>query len=277
MKHIFFMSGTVMTFLLILIGCSSGFKVVQHPDGSDREKLPPATWWSQDPEKGDFWIGVNLQPDPKGFRRYDTTKYGFALNFRTLHYIPDEIDYGVVLWVARPGPNPIPPLGERGSLKLGWDLTQNRDFVIGGRGIEVDGDYYPPFGRFVHATPKDSHHINWTGILKNVFLNLEGRDDTTKESWFVGFMNDGFNIERAPEGSQLKWDNLFHVSNDGKIGIGTTEPSSALDIATTDGALIVPRLTTKQRDLVHAVNGMIIYNTTSQRFNFFENGAWVVK
>jgi hypothetical protein len=62
-----------------------------------------------------------------------------------------------------------------------------------------------------------------------------------------------------------------------KVGIGTTSPQGALDVTSTTGAFIVPRMTTAQRDALTAVNGMIIYNTTTNQFNFYENGAWVTK
>ena len=39
----------------------------------------------------------------------------------------------------------------------------------------------------------------------------------------------------------------------------------------------VPRISASQRDALTAVNGMIIYNTTTDQFNFYENGAWVIK
>jgi hypothetical protein len=63
----------------------------------------------------------------------------------------------------------------------------------------------------------------------------------------------------------------------GKVGVGTTSPQGALDVSSTTGAFIVPRMTTAQRDALTAVNGMIIYNTSTNQFNFYENGAWVTK
>ncbi len=81
----------------------------------------------------------------------------------------------------------------------------------------------------------------------------------------------------------------FHFLSDGtevmtvnlglgrNVGIGTTSPQGALDVNSTTGAFIVPRMTTAQRDALTAVNGMIIYNTTTNQFNFRENGAWVLK
>jgi hypothetical protein len=43
------------------------------------------------------------------------------------------------------------------------------------------------------------------------------------------------------------------------------------------GAFRVSQLTTTQRDAMTPENGMIIYNTTTNQFNFYENGAWVTK
>jgi hypothetical protein len=71
--------------------------------------------------------------------------------------------------------------------------------------------------------------------------------------------------------------NIYMAHNGGNVGIGTTAPQGALDVVSTTGAFIVPRMTTAQRDALTAMNGMIIYNTTTNQFNFRENGAWVLK
>jgi hypothetical protein len=67
------------------------------------------------------------------------------------------------------------------------------------------------------------------------------------------------------------------ITSAGNVGIGTTGPQGALDVVSTTGAFIVPRMTTSQRDALTAVNGMIIYNSSTNQFNFYENGAWVTK
>ena len=70
---------------------------------------------------------------------------------------------------------------------------------------------------------------------------------------------------------------LMIVADDGDVGMGTTTPEGKLDITSTLGALIVPRMTSIQRDALPEINGSIIYNTTDELFNFRENGAWVSK
>jgi hypothetical protein len=69
----------------------------------------------------------------------------------------------------------------------------------------------------------------------------------------------------------------LYIEAGGEVGIGTTSPQGALDVASTTGAFIVPRMTTAQRNALTAVNGMIIYNTSNNQFNFYEAGAWVTK
>ena len=69
-------------------------------------------------------------------------------------------------------------------------------------------------------------------------------------------------------------------SNRIRIGGTATDAlltSAALEIKSITGALIVPRMTTTQRNAMTAVNGMIIYNSTDNAFNFRENGSWVTK
>lgn len=38
-----------------------------------------------------------------------------------------------------------------------------------------------------------------------------------------------------------------------------------------------PHMTTTERNALTAENGMIIYNETTNAFNFYENGSWVTK
>lgn len=70
---------------------------------------------------------------------------------------------------------------------------------------------------------------------------------------------------------------LMVVEEDGDVGIGTTAPQGALEINSTTGGLIVPRMSTANRDILPNVPGTIIYNTTTKVFNFNEDGVWVEK
>jgi hypothetical protein len=61
----------------------------------------------------------------------------------------------------------------------------------------------------------------------------------------------------------------------GKIGIGTTTPSSSaiLDLVATDKALLLPRVANTAA-IATPVNGMLIYDNASNCIKGYENGAW---
>ena len=73
--------------------------------------------------------------------------------------------------------------------------------------------------------------------------------------------------------------------NDGGAGVtaltldmsneGAATFNAGVTITTTTGALLLPRLTTTQRNALTAANGMIIYNTTDSKFQGYAGGAWV--
>lgn len=71
--------------------------------------------------------------------------------------------------------------------------------------------------------------------------------------------------------------NFFSDAGRDNIGMGTNTPnaSAKLDITSTTGSLLIPRMTTAQRNALAAVNGMGIYNTTTNQFEKYEAGAWV--
>jgi hypothetical protein len=64
----------------------------------------------------------------------------------------------------------------------------------------------------------------------------------------------------------------------GNVGIGTVTPdaSSALDITSTTGGVLFPRMTGTQRDAISSpANGLVIYNTTTDKLQVRAAGAWV--
>lgn len=94
----------------------------------------------------------------------------------------------------------------------------------------------------------------------------------------------GLNIEAANSGQDIRFFSgsaggtpHMTIEDGGNVGIGTSSPatSAKLDIDSTSGALLIPRMSTTQRNALTATNGMIIYNTSTNAFNFRENGSWV--
>lgn len=60
-------------------------------------------------------------------------------------------------------------------------------------------------------------------------------------------------------------------------GIGTTTPNSSavLDVTSSSKGILIPRLTTAQRDaIVNPANGLLIYNSTVKQYNFYNGTRW---
>ena len=52
----------------------------------------------------------------------------------------------------------------------------------------------------------------------------------------------------------------------------TADPSAILDISSNNSGLLIPRLTTTERDnIISPASGLIIYNLTVKCFEFYEN------
>ena len=55
----------------------------------------------------------------------------------------------------------------------------------------------------------------------------------------------------------------------------TAAPSAMLDVSSTNKGALVPRMTTTQRDAISApATGLLIYNTTTNQFNYYNGAAW---
>ena len=59
------------------------------------------------------------------------------------------------------------------------------------------------------------------------------------------------------------------------IGTSTDVTSARLQVGGTTGALLVSRLNTDQRNALTPINGMILYNSSTNKFQGYEAGAWV--
>ena len=146
------------------------------------------------------------------------------------------------------------------------------------------------------AAPSDTLHVVGTGrITSAVITPLLKSGDGAANITIQGGNSGGANIElygeshasfanksfydaethsfRTANGLSTK---LFIDSSAGNVGIGTSLPSAPLEVTSTTGGVILPRMTTTQMNAISSpTNGEMIYNTSVNKFYGYANGSWV--
>jgi len=71
--------------------------------------------------------------------------------------------------------------------------------------------------------------------------------------------------------------NLISINKDGNLGVNILTPTEKLDVVgniKTSGFVQFGSLTTTERNALTPANGMVIYNSTDNKFQGYENGGW---
>lgn len=105
--------------------------------------------------------------------------------------------------------------------------------------------------------------ISW--VLTGSTAWASGIDNSDSDSWKLSPSADlsAYTIRASTAGGLM-------------IGQSTPNASAALAVASTTGGILFPRVTTAQRDAFTAtVNGLVIYNTTTNKLQVRAAGVWV--
>jgi hypothetical protein len=136
-----------------------------------------------------------------------------------------------------------------------------------------------------------------TGTVNNDVVILAERSSSQFQAAAIQIMSGSGNLAKlifsdsnTPESASITMDNSFFnqmslrigttpriILNSGGVVIGNSQPSSgqALSVISTTGTFLPPRMSNTDRaNLTVTTDASIIYNTSSSKFNFYENGAW---
>jgi hypothetical protein len=95
---------------------------------------------------------------------------------------------------------------------------------------------------------------------------------STSSAWMLETGVDTLSIKEKTGNS---FTSRVSFQDGGNVGIGTVSPSAPLEVASTTGGVIMPRMTTTQMNAISSpTDGEMIYNTTENKFYGRANGAW---
>jgi hypothetical protein len=127
------------------------------------------------------------------------------------------------------------------------------------------------------TTPEDKLHLfNSTNLRilietpDNFYAGVRTRN--SQREYFMGTIGNRWSVFDNYDGSED-----ISVLPDGNVGIATTtpDPSAALDVSSTTKGFLPPRMTIEQRDAITPIAGLMIYNTTTNKPNYYNGAEWM--
>lgn len=127
------------------------------------------------------------------------------------------------------------------------------------------------------------------GVSPMVDVNVTGGDSgsshilrifrttNTTASVYVDFLR-GNNTASSTARINCNGGNSYFNTLGGSVGIGTNSPNAAaaLDVSSTVGGFLPPRMTTTQRDAITSPPaGLMLYNSTTNKLQVRTDTAWV--
>jgi hypothetical protein len=139
------------------------------------------------------------------------------------------------------------------------DTTDNKSLTIagGGAGSSTRGAYVGAYG---------NEHATLGGDLYLVAGNATGAELRINAPNATGF------ISAYTNGSER-----LRIDSSGNVGISTSSPDSSalLDVSSTTKGLLIPRMTTTQRDAIGTpATSLFLYNTTDGEFQYYTGATW---
>lgn len=121
--------------------------------------------------------------------------------------------------------------------------------------------------------------IEGRAYLAAAYSNALGRIAIAAEESFTGSTAKTGIIFEVTNAGSVTLGEKMRLNGAGQLLLGTSSPtggaSVAMEISSTTGGFMPPRMTTAQRDALTAANGLMIYNTTTNKFQGYQGGAWV--
>jgi len=137
-----------------------------------------------------------------------------------------------------------------------------------------------PYGRVLTLDPSGTQQ--WIDIMTVLSTYQTYHPSTPPTAWltsgnllsggeFLGSTNNQPLIFKTNNAEQMR------ITTSGQIGIGTSNPdaSAILDIVSSTTGILIPRLTTSQRNSISSpAQGLLIFNTSTNSFEYYDGTSW---
>ncbi len=151
----------------------------------------------------------------------------------------------------------------------GGVLGTDTNFVFTSTGHLGLGIATTPVDLHIHDTTNGAYQFITSDAVGEETQLWFGQDYDGTPNWAgIGQATDG--SLRLTGGADLSAPHMS-ITDAGDVGIGTTTPEAVLDVAGTD-AILFPRGVTGDRPT--GVNGMMRYNSATNKFEAFQGGIW---
>ena len=158
----------------------------------------------------------------------------------------------------------------RGITPLSSTTLARIEFNVDGAGYTVAS------GSGTHNLLKLTNTYNLTGTASGTQVGIEVAPTLTSlangQFWGL-YLN--YNNSKS-KGIYQSGASTVNIINGNTMFGSTSDPSAvaAIEISSTTKGLLLPRMTTTQRDAITAVAGLVIYNTTTTKMECYDGATW---
>jgi hypothetical protein len=153
------------------------------------------------------------------------------------------------------------------------DLDGNdKDFVIDAGNVGIGTDSPDAKLEIVDS----SNHLNLK-VANTISQSVLKFSDSDGLGGAINYDHNTDKLHLITDGTALPSNGALNIDSSGNVGIGTVSPSAPLEVSSTTGGVVFPRLTTAQRDAISSpTDGETIFNTTNNQIESYNGSDWAV-